>query len=193
MPRISTTSLAQHRDWRRNQLIEAAAAIALESGGEAVTVAAVAQRAGLSRTSVYEYFSSSSDLVADLIIDELTRFANALEVSIAGKDDPYASLESWISTSLSYVADGRHLLAKALNAADLPRERSAAIGAAHRTLLAPLTKSLQELGITDIPQALSLLQSATDAATKRIENGNDAECEITMTTAFCIAGIRALT
>ena len=90
------------------------------------------------------------------------------------------------------MADGRHLLAKALNAADLPRERSAAIGAAHRTLLAPLTKSLQEIGITDIPQALSLLQSATDAATKRIENGNDAECEITMTTAFCIAGIRAL-
>ena len=31
MPRIQTNSLAAHRDWRRNQLIEAAAAIAQDS------------------------------------------------------------------------------------------------------------------------------------------------------------------
>ena len=70
MPRIETETLAEHRDWRRNQLIEAAASIAMESGGAAITVAAVAQRAGLSRTSVYEYFGSGSELVADLVIDE---------------------------------------------------------------------------------------------------------------------------
>ena len=193
MPRIQTDTLAQHRDWRRNQLIEAAAAIALESGGETITVAAVAQRAGLSRTSVYEYFASSSDLVADLIIDELNQFASVLEESLAGIDDAYAAIEAWIASSLEFVADGRHLLAKALSAADLPRERGAAIGAAHRNLLTPLTRNLQMAGVEDIPQALTLLQAATDAATKRIENGNDAEREIRSTTAFCIAGIRALT
>lgn len=193
MPRIQTDTLAQHRDWRRNQLIEAAAAIALESGGEAITVAAVAQRAGLSRTSVYEYFASSSDLVADLVIDELSQFAAVLNQSLVGFDDAYAAIETWIATSLEFVADGRHLLAKALSAADLPRERGAEIGAAHRNLLSPLTHNLQMIGIKDIGQALSLLQSATDAATKRIESGNDAEREIATTTAFCIAGIRALT
>ena len=44
----------------------------MESGGSAVSVSAVAQRAGMSRTSVYEYFASSADLVADLIIEELS-------------------------------------------------------------------------------------------------------------------------
>ena len=78
MPKIETHTLAEHRDWRRNQLIEAAAAIALESGGEAITVAAVAARAGLSRTSVYEYFASSADLAADLIIEELKNFVDEL-------------------------------------------------------------------------------------------------------------------
>ena len=34
--------------------------------------------------------------------------------------------------------------------------------------------------------------AATDAATKRIESGNDAESEIAMTSRFCIAGIRGL-
>ncbi len=192
MPRIQTQDLASHRQWRRNQLIEAAAAIALESGGEGITVAAVAQRAGLSRTSVYEYFASSSDLVADLIIDELNQFAAMLEETLTGIDDAYLAIATWISTSLEFVVDGRHLLAKTLNAADLPRERGAAIAAAHRNLLSPLTRNLAAIGIADISQALALLQAATDAATKRIESGNDAEREVVTTTAFCIAGIRAL-
>ena len=192
MPKIQTDSLTEHRDWRRNQLIEAAAAIALESGGDSITVAAVAQRAGLSRTSVYEYFGSSSDLIADLIIDELKTFTDILNVAVDEISDPYEAIAQWIETSLSYVADGRHLLAKALNATDIPRERGVHIAAAHRALLAPLTASLQAIGVEDTTQALYLLQAATDVATKRIENGNDAEREITMTSAFCIAGIRAL-
>jgi AcrR family transcriptional regulator len=192
MPRIQTDSLAAHRDWRRSQLIDAAASIALESGGQSITVAAVAQRAGLSRTSVYEYFASSADLVADLVVDELASFAHDLKVAIADETDPYKAIEIWISTSLLYIADGRHLLAKALNAVELPRERSADIGAAHRALLAPLTANLRQIGVTDIPQALALLQSITDVATKRIESGADAEGEISKTIAFCLAGICSL-
>jgi AcrR family transcriptional regulator len=192
MPRIQTESLAAHRDWRRSQLIDAAAAIALESGGDSITVAAVAQRAGLSRTSVYEYFASSADLVADLVIDELESFAHDLKLAVSDEVDPYKSIEIWISSSLIYIADGRHLLAKALNAVELPRGRSGDIGAAHRALLAPLTNCLQQIGVTDIPQCLALLQSITDVATKRIESGAEAESEITKTIAFCTAGIRSL-
>jgi AcrR family transcriptional regulator len=192
MAKIASQASEQHREARRNQLIDAAAAIALESGGESVTVAAVAQRAGLSRTSVYDYFSSSTDLIADLIIEELISFADELNQSVVGISDPYLAIEKWITTSLSYVADGRHLLAKALNAIDLPRERSMQIGEAHRDLLAALYSPLQAIGVRDISYALNLLQATTDVATKRIENGDSAEAEIKMTINFCIAGIRAL-
>ena len=192
MPRIKTPTLADHRDWRRSQLIEAAAAIALESGGESITVAAVAARAGLSRTSVYEYFASSADLAADLVIDELQSFAQTLESATTGCTDPIVAIESWIKASLQYIADGRHLLAKALNAINLPRNRGAAIGAAHRALLAPLKVQLAAMGIVDIDFALSMIQSTTDSATKRIESGDDAELVITATTQFCIAGLNAL-
>jgi AcrR family transcriptional regulator len=192
MPKIETQTLSQHRDWRRSQLIDAAAAIALESGGEAVTVAAVAARAGLSRTSVYEYFASSADLAADLIIDELNSFAQELKnISEAG-DTPVKAIDLWIEGSLQYIADGRHLLAKALNAIDLPRNRSAAIGAAHGALLAPLRSKLEELGISDINFALTLIQSTTDGASRRIESGDDAELVISSTREFCIAGLTAL-
>lgn len=192
MPKIETQTLSQHRDWRRSQLIEAAAAIALESGGAAITVAAVAARAGLSRTSVYEYFASSADLAADLVIDELNSFAQELKKISEAGSTPIEAIDLWIEGSLQYIADGRHLLAKALNAIDLPRNRSAAIGMAHGALLAPLRSKLEELGIADIHFALTLIQSTTDGASRRIESGDDAELVIRFTREFCIAGLTAL-
>lgn len=192
MPKIETQTLAEHRDWRRNQLIGAAAAIALESGGEAITVAAVAARAGLSRTSVYEYFASSADLAADLIIEELQSFGDELAAISARGESAINAIELWIEGALQYIADGRHLLAKALNAIDLPRNRSAAIGAAHGTLLAPLKIKLTEMGVKDISFALTLIQSTTDGASRRIESGDDAELVIKTTREFCIAGLAAL-
>jgi AcrR family transcriptional regulator len=192
MPRIETETLAQHRDWRRNQLIEAAASIALESGGSAVTVAAVAQRAGLSRTSVYEYFGSSADLIADLVLEELNNFAHYLRDAVADSEQPIESIAAWIQSALTYIADGRHLLAKALNATSLPQERTAAIGAAHRALLAPLVTGLAAMGVKDTQRALLFIQAITDASTKRIEGGHDAEAEIKSATAFCIAGLASI-
>jgi len=192
MPRINTINLVQQREWRRSQLINAAAAIALESGSEAITVSAVAQRAGLARTSVYEYFGSSAELVADLIIEELTAFTDILKSAVEPAQQPEDAITNWIDSALQYIADGRHLLAKALSSTTLPVNRSAEIGAAHRALLVPLKTALTEIGVSDLNYALSMIQSLTDAATKRIENGASPEIEISKTTAFCIAGLRTL-
>ena len=189
MPRIETETLAEHRDWRRSQLIEAAASIAMESGGAAITVAAVAQRAGLSRTSVYEYFGSGSELVADLVIDELGSFAETLNAAVADCADAECIVTCWVKGALTYIADGRHLLAKALYATAMPQSRSQQIGVAHRALMAPLVKAVTDLGIKDAHRALSFIQAITDASTKRIESGHDAEEEIAYATTFCINGL----
>jgi AcrR family transcriptional regulator len=189
MPRIETETLAEHRDWRRNQLIDAAASIAMESGGAAITVAAVAQRAGLSRTSVYEYFGSGSELVADLVIDELHSFAQVLNQAVADCVDAQCIVSCWVKGALTYIADGRHLLAKALNATAMPQSRAQQIGMAHRALMAPLVKAVTDLGVTDSHRALSFIQAITDASTKRIEAGHDAEEEIAYATNFCINGL----
>jgi AcrR family transcriptional regulator len=193
MPKIVTQDLASHRDWRRNQLIAAATAIALEESSSSISIASVAARAGLSRTSVYEYFASSQDLVADLLIEELNNFSALLAKAIEDQSEPITALAIWIETSLNYVADGRHLLAKSLHATTLPRERSADIAAAHRQMLAPLAKTLLALGVSDTTRALSQLQAVTDVATRRIESGAaSAADEIALTTDFYLAGVKAL-
>jgi AcrR family transcriptional regulator len=172
--------------------MDAAAAIALEDGAHRVSVATVATRAGLSRTSFYEYFASSSEIVAELITDELESFSHFLSEKVEGVTEPIEAISIWVSSSLEYVADGRHLLAKALSAIEISRDQSAAIAVAHRKMISSLSKPVSELGIADVPQALSLIHSATQSATTRIESGADSSREIENTRNFIVAGISTL-
>jgi AcrR family transcriptional regulator len=192
MPKISAPTLVEQRAWRRSQLLDAASSIALENGPTSITVSSVAARAGLSRTSFYEYFASSSEIVAELITDELNDFTEFLTQKVTAVSAPEAAITAWIEGSLEYVADGRHLLARALSTLELSTERSMQIGIAHRKMLAPLAAPLIQLGITDTRQALALIHAATESATRRIEAGMDSANEIESTRNFLLAGLRAL-
>jgi AcrR family transcriptional regulator len=192
MPKIQTSTLAANREFRRQQLITAAMELATDGGAESITVAAVAQKAGLARSSIYEYFSSSSDLVAELVLEELDYYTRRLADAIGEATDPFHKIELWIAESLSYVADGRHMLIKSLNTISTPDSRKEEIAIGHRRMLAPLRQSLIETGIADVHSAGAFLSSVTDAASIRIDGGNEAELETHNAITFAIAGLRAL-
>jgi AcrR family transcriptional regulator len=177
---------------RRQQLISAALELALGEGAEAVTVAAIAKKAGLARSSIYEYFASSADLIADLILEELDYYSNRLAVAIVDATDPFEKIEHWIAEGLRYVADGRHMLVKSLNTISTPEFRKEEIAMGHRKMIAPLHQALVETGIKDPAAAAAFLSSVTDAASIRIDAGNDAELEIQRASTFALAGLRAL-
>ena len=192
MPKIQAPTLALHRELRRQQLMSAAMELAIADGAESITVAAVAAKAGLARSSIYEYFASSADLVADLVLEELDYYTRRLSEAVADASDPYLRIELWITESLRYVADGRHMLVKSLNTINTPDERKDEIVMGHRRMMAPLQDSLVGTGISNIQAAAALLASVTDAASVRIDAGNDAELEIQSAVAFALAGLRAL-
>lgn len=190
MPKIDAPTVAEHRVLRRNQLIEAAASLALEHGGARVTMSAIAKRAGLSRTAVYEYFGSSTDLLAELILDELEHWAHVLDLAVANEVDAEAKVRAWIRGALGYVADGHHELVKALGSISLPIERSHEVHLAHRRLVDPLIKALRSMGLPD-PVGTALMVNATvESATRRIERGISAASEIDAAETFAIAGVR---
>jgi AcrR family transcriptional regulator len=192
MPKIQAPTVALHRELRRQQLINAAMELALTGGAESITVAAVATKAGLARSSIYEYFASSADLVADLVLEELDYYTQRLTNAVGSASDPYLRIELWISESLRYVADGRHMLVKSLNTINTPEARKDEIAMGHRRMMAPLQQSLDEIGVSDIGVAATLLASVTDAVSIRIDAGNDAELEIQSAVTFALAGLRAL-
>jgi AcrR family transcriptional regulator len=190
MPKIHTKTLAEQRDWRRNQLIDAAASIALESGAKSLTVSAVSKRAGVSRTAIYEYFATTADLVAELVTHELSTYADFLAAACSEETSAIDKIDAWLKAGLNYVADGRHLLIKALNATSYPESRSAEIALAHRQLLLPLKDALLILGISD-QATLDYIKAISDVAAVRIEQGYPAETEIENACNFLMAGIQA--
>jgi AcrR family transcriptional regulator len=191
-PKIQAATVVEQRQMRQRQLIDAALAIALESGAANITVAAVAKRAGLARSSMYEYFSSSADLIADLVIEELALYQKRLAQAVKGTEDPYQHIELWIAEALQYVVDGRHMLIKSLNAVTIPEFRRDEISQGHRNLMTTISVPLQEIGLTDIRGAMSYLQNTIEAASVRIESGSDSEIEIRSAQIYAIAGLRAL-
>ncbi len=191
-PKIQAATVVEQRQMRQRQLIDAALSIALESGAANITVAAVAKRAGLARSSMYEYFSSSADLIADLVIEELALYQERLAQAVKGTEDFYQHIELWIAAALQYVVDGRHMLIKSLNAATIPEFRRDEISQGHRNLMTTISAPLQEIGLTDIRGAMSYLQNTIEAASVRIESGSDSELEIRSAQIYAIAGLRAL-
>lgn len=191
-PRIAEATIGEQRATRQKQIIQAAISLALEDGASSVTVSAVAKRAGISRSLVYEYFSSSADLIADLVLEELGYYQRRLTTAVIGVEDPYEYIELWIAEALQYVADGRHLLIKSLNSVAVPDFRRDEINQGHRNMMATIVKPLQAIFISDLGLAISYLQSTIDTAAKRIDAGNDSSLEIQRAQLFAIAGLRAL-
>jgi AcrR family transcriptional regulator len=191
-PKIAEATIAEQRAMRQRQIIDAAMELALELGAPSVSVAAVAKRAGISRTLVYEYFSSSADLIADLVLEELEYYKNRLVNAVHGIEDPYSYIELWISEALQYVGDGRHMLVKSLNSVAAPEYRKAEISQGHRNMMATIIEPLKSIAGPEVGVAVSYLQGAIDSAAIRIDAGNEAALEIRHAQRFAVAGLRAL-
>lgn len=169
MPRISAPTVAENREQRRAALLGAAADLTLRSG--TFTVAEVTAEVGLSRSAFYEYYSSAADLVADVLIDELDHWRDALATATSAATTAPDRVTAWITAVLAYVADGRHALLRAAGALELPTTRREEVQRRHRALVQPLTDALDDMGVPDAALAAALVWGAVDAMVARIEGG----------------------
>ncbi|HEX2312387.1 MAG TPA: helix-turn-helix domain-containing protein, partial [Thermomonospora sp.] len=83
MPRISAPTIAEHRARQWRALLDAAGALVAEQGPQALSLAALARRVGLSRPGLYEYFPSRDDLVAALVEERLPRWTARVADAVA--------------------------------------------------------------------------------------------------------------
>lgn len=191
MPKISAPTVALNREQRRAALLKAAATLILREG--TFTVAEVASEVGLSRSAVYEYYSSAADLIADVLVDELVDWSEDLQQAVDAQSDPSSRVRAWVTAVLEYVRDGRHGLVRAAGTVDLPPTRRAQVQAQHRDLITPLALAIHDLGIEDSAGVAMLVWGAVDAAISRIESGQaSAEREIELVLDFIQGGVARL-
>lgn len=140
MPRISAATVADHRANQHAALLEAAREILVSEGVHALTPAAVGARIGLARSSVYRYFSSTADILAQLVEDAFPRWSARLRAAIA-PTGPDASLPARIRAygraALDFVGSPDYALIPALQAIGLPGECRVRVDELHGELIAP--------------------------------------------------------
>lgn len=179
MPKILAESIHANRDYRQAKILQAATEIATESGLQSVTVGAVAERAGLARSSVYAYFATSADLIADVLVDELLDFAIHLE-KVSLTDIPASEfLSTWIDAAFEYIVSGKHSLVRSAASVELPATRRAQIRGLHHQLFAPLMQLMSAAGTTEPMRSGQQISALIDVAVNRIEQGGDPDVEIT--------------
>ncbi|MBA8975036.1 AcrR family transcriptional regulator [Streptomyces calvus] len=171
MPRIRAASVAEHRSMQRAALLDAARSLLSEGGTEALTFPALAERTGLARSSVYEYFRSRAAVVEELCEVDFPLWAAEVEAAMAVADDAETKIEAYVRKQLELVGDRRHRAVVAISASELDAGAREKIRAAHGGLIAMIVEALGELGHTQPRLAAMLLQGVVDAAVRRIELG----------------------
>ncbi|GAB2874979.1 TetR/AcrR family transcriptional regulator [Nocardioides pacificus] len=145
MPRISAPTVAEHRQRQRRALLDGARAILGETGAPP-TLAAVAQRAGLARSSAYHYFASSEDLLAAVVGDVFPDWASQVRDRVAAASTPGARIWAYVHANLELFASSEQAVASALSKVVDPAVLKEPMEAFHAELQGPLLEALVEHG-----------------------------------------------
>ncbi|MER7826526.1 MULTISPECIES: TetR/AcrR family transcriptional regulator [unclassified Streptomyces] len=156
---------------QRGALLDAARSLLSEGGTEALTFPALAERTGLARSSVYEYFRSRAAVVEELCAVDFPVWAAEIEAAMERAEAPEAKIEAYVRSQLGLVGDRRHRAVVAISAGELDAGAREKIRAAHGGLIAMIVEALSALGHAEPRLAAMLLQGVVDAAVRRIELG----------------------
>ncbi|WP_233450283.1 TetR/AcrR family transcriptional regulator, partial [Streptomyces acidiscabies] len=133
--------MAEHRSMQRAALLDAARSLLSEGGTEALTFPALAERTGLARSSVYEYFRSRAAVVEELCEVDFPVWAAEVEVAMGAVEGGAGKVEAYVRKQLELVGDQRHRAVVAISASELDAGAREKIRAAHGALVAMIVEA----------------------------------------------------
>lgn len=173
MPRIDAETVVAHRAQQRDALLDAAEAILLDGGYDALDFGVLGERTGLRRTSIYRYFASRDELVAELCERKLPAWLADIDAALAKRRKPAGKAAAYVEVQLKMVAAGRHRLVHALAHAPLPAETVARIHALPDRATARLAAALDDAGHPQPQIAAQLVTGLLNAAIRLLRDGFD--------------------
>src|SRR5699024_7445129 len=158
MPRISAATVVEHRAARERALLDAAHAILLETG-EPPRLSDVAARAGLARTSVYQYFGSQLELLKAMVQDVYPQWTERILGAMASAPTDADRILAYAVTNVELVDEGAHAVGSALAALDPDAALDEEAVRMHREVQEPLIAALAALDV-DAPEDVAGLVNA---------------------------------
>lgn len=172
MPKISAPSVAEHHEAQLRAILDAALEL-LHEEHVMPGLAQVAARAGLARTSVYQYFSSRAELVLAVAEDMLPAWESHLQASIDEFTEPRDRVHAYFDTNLAMLATGHHTAGNVV-ASDPAAARAADDHTRHlhARLRRQLTDELARLDVTDPALTAELLDAQLHAVAAHVTDGS---------------------
>ncbi|WP_093663003.1 TetR/AcrR family transcriptional regulator [Streptomyces radiopugnans] len=171
MPKISASTVAEHRARRREALVGAAIDILVNEGAATVTPAAVGARAGLARSSVYQYSDSSAALLATITEEAFRRSNEAFTGAMAAASGPVERVEAFFRESLRLGSEGAHRPAAALMSAGLPPACQERLMELHLEQVEPFRAAVREIGAPGPELTADLIAGMLHTALTAVEHG----------------------
>lgn len=168
MPKISESTVAEHRAVQHRAVLDAAEKLIVGSDGRVPTLAEVAAEVGLARSSVYLYASSRTDLVIQLLLRTIPAWTDRVSEAIdAAGENPAARVDTYLAQTLDFFVDGTHgplMAAAQLHPEAFADER---VVDTHDAMAATLRAA-----IADLPsRAVPLLDAAVHRGAEMVTRG----------------------
>lgn len=104
MPRVMGGSVRSHREKMLARIFEAVHGLLYERGYDGISLAEVAEAAGMSRTSMYNYFPDKASLVLAYAMHETERFVSGLDAELRRVSNPVEQLRVYIRQQIEYFS-----------------------------------------------------------------------------------------
>jgi len=174
VPRIDAPTVAEHHARQRRALLDAARSLLAETG-EAPSMAAVGRRAGLARSSVYQYFGSPEALLHAVVADVFPDWTQQVQQRVDDARSPGERVWAYVEANVALFASSEQAVAQALARVVDPSVLRGPMQEFHAKLQLPLREALTDLGEPDVATMAETIDAIIVHAS-RAAGSDDAFC-----------------
>lgn len=178
MPRITASTMREHRAHIRATLIDTAEHIMRTDGPQALTAGAVTSAAGIARNSIYRYVDSVDDLRTLVLERHLPSWLNAVNEAVTCAHTPAEQIDAWCRSNLEQAAlTGHGWLMNITKNTPLTDRTLQAVSHAHHNTQDMLLAAWQHLTADDTQAQIGteLTRSMVDAGFHLLDRGMPAD------------------
>lgn len=169
MPRIDAPSVRENRENREALLRQATRAMLIAGGPEAVSMTDAAHASGISRSTAYEYFPSTTDLVAAVVVDDLRAWAQQVVRATEASASPDEAVSTFVQTSVHHLARTRAHAVLTTGLTWTPIHSRPDVEDAFEEALSPLRIAMGALGASEVRLATRLALAVIAEAARATE------------------------
>lgn len=106
--RIRRARVTEHRTPRKEEILDVAAALFAERGFDAVSLSDIAAAVGLSKATLYHYFSRKEEILGTIVVTTIRELNAHIGQAIADAATPEAKLVAFLEAQADFFEQHQH-------------------------------------------------------------------------------------